>query len=106
MPSIGLKTLLIDQSRSRRVVRALIGAQQMGDASPAVPGWCRPQCPSGESWEGPQSRGRDAWLPGWKEAASWTMDAMDGSGTSLPEPGELDPFLRKAGKEAKIISEP
>lgn len=48
MPSIGLKTLLIDQSRLRRVVRARIGAQQMGDASPAVPGWCRPWCQSGE----------------------------------------------------------
>ena len=58
-----------------------------------------------ESWEGPWSRWPVAWLPGWKEAASWTMDATGRGGSSLPEPGQSDFFLRKAGKDAKIVCE-
>ena len=53
-------TLTLLLKLPRKVVRALIGAQQTGDASPAVPGWCRPQCKSGESWEGPRSRWPDS----------------------------------------------
>lgn len=102
-----MKTLLLDQNGLGRVVRALVRAQETGHVPPTAPDGkyttrgtglvlaAVPACGAlrtlGRSIQRKERRG-----------ITVTTDATNRSRTSLPEPGDLNLFLREGVKQVKM----